>query len=152
MDPIRRFQNYAQPFKIVTGTSHEIKGVVDSLSKKDLKFICPQSGKWVESPFKELRYIAKAEDGDVMGFIDGYCFPDDLDYIVLVIAIKEQYRGTGAADELLQKALDYARSRHKKVFFRIDKGNRRSVEFFNRYHPKLLRETKDQYVYEMTVD
>ena len=105
MDPIRRFQNYAQPFKIVTGTSHEIKGVVDSLSKKDLKFICPQSGKWVESPFKELRYIAKAEDGDVMGFIDGYCFPDDLDYIVLVIAIKEQYRGTGAADELLQKAV-----------------------------------------------
>ena len=93
MDPIRNFQNYAVPFQIVTGTSHDVKGVVNSLSKKELHFICPESKHWVESPFKDLRYIAKAENGDVMGFVDGYCFPDDLDTVVLVIAVKKQYRG-----------------------------------------------------------
>lgn len=150
-DPIMAMQNYAVPFRIISGTSHDVKGVVDSLSKKELHFICPQSKHWVESPFKDLRYIAKAENGDVMGFVDGYCFPDDLDTVVLVIAVKKQYRGTGAADQLLQKVIDYCRRYHKKIFFRIDKNNAASVAFFNRYHPKLIRTTEDQYVYEMTV-
>ncbi|GAA0645039.1 GNAT family N-acetyltransferase [Salarchaeum japonicum] len=79
------------------------------------------------------------EDGRLVGYV--FVLPESLAYIwdsavLNEVFVKESYRGTGVADDLLEAALDAARDMSlplDRIVLDVDPANERARAFYDRY-------------------
>ena len=97
----------------------DVKKVADKLNKNDLYYIC--NGEFKDSPYVVYRDIYY-ENNQPVGFIDVYSFDKNNMYIVL--AVLEEYRGKGIAQQLISKMEHNINVKSiKYIVWKTDKDN-----------------------------
>ncbi|PJF18969.1 hypothetical protein PSACC_01216, partial [Paramicrosporidium saccamoebae] len=127
----------------------------------------PLMNKWLQDPEMqqlvateaitlEADYVFQAEveqNGDIIGDIDLYFFPEGEAEINIMIASPE-WRRHGYASEALTLAMQYAiqRTKTRKFIAKIGQKNEASLRFFERHGFQLTQvdpNVFDEYVYEL---
>ena len=116
----------------------DVKAVTDKLSKEDLYHIC--GGEFKDSPYVVYRDIYYERNIPV-GFIDVYSFDERNMYIVL--AVLEEYRGSGIASALVRKMennIDVKSIRY--LVWKTDRDNTDSQKLAMKLGYKMYRHSK----------
>jgi len=130
---------------------NDVKKVVDSLSEKELNYIC--SGTFKDSPFVKYRDI-HYENGEPVGFIDIYVNPESKNKGSIVIAVKEDARGKGIAKNLISKALKKTSSiKDLEVLeWKADNTNKESIALAQYFGFKFETKTSDRTIFSKSIN
>jgi len=88
----------------------------------------------------DIEYLVAELDGEVVGCIfgeirknDAWAIPERYGYVGL-FSVKNGFRGQGIGKEMLDRIVDWFRSREiTEIRLKVYEGNLRSVDFYKRY-------------------
>lgn len=122
----------------------DIKEIVNSLSNKELLYIC--NGNFVDSPYVKYRECIKIDNKSV-GFIELYELEGE-ESLFITIVVKKEYRGMKLANILLDRMFNYySDKKHYPFMWRADKENINSIKLAEKYNFKLVNETETKFEY-----
>lgn len=100
----------------------DVKNIVNSLSKKDIKKIC--HGEFLNSPYIIYREVLLI-DKEPVSFIDVYKLPNMEEDGTIVIATKQNWRNLGYSTILINRMKD--KLKHKNLTWKTQKNNKSSI-------------------------
>lgn len=120
--------------------------VYNNLTPEQKLFVAPR-GRFVDSPNLLYRHLAP-EDA---GFVEMYRMSPSDRKVFLTLAVRPEAQGKGIGKQLLQRAIEEARSREdvNSIIYRTDRKNTRSSKL-GASAGKLQKKTKDVLEYEIT--
>lgn len=133
---IRRFQNKdgsltpegrkrryaANVYRYVDKTFDEVDKLVGTLSAKEIKFLCPGTGKYMNAD--EKQYVAKRfverHNKELVAVLDVFYSRKGEGSIATVTKRGEKYRHKGYANKLVNKAKDWLNSSENRELLNMD--------------------------------